>query len=81
MLIACVCDPWDGELRVISVTSRQMARGGGADMPISITLGGDRREYGAGNNRGTFGGRIIRPKKWRLQPPYPHFCAGSVSTA
>lgn len=59
----CVCDPWDGELRVLSVTPGQTVRYDGSDKPISITFGGDRREYPAGNNKGKFDGRIVRPKK------------------
>jgi hypothetical protein len=59
----CVCDPWDGELRPIAVTPGTTARYDGSDQPISITFGGDRREYPAGNNKGKFDGRIVRRKK------------------
>jgi hypothetical protein len=58
-----VCDPWDAELRVISVTPGQTVRYDGSDKPISVSFGGDRREYPAGNNKGKFDGRIVRPKK------------------
>lgn len=59
----CVCDPYDAELRVISVTVGSTVRYDGSDKPVSVTFGGDRREYPAGNNKGKFDGRILRKVK------------------
>jgi hypothetical protein len=58
-----VCDPWDAEVRIISATPGSTVRYDGSDKPISISFGGDRREYPAGNNKGKFDGRIVRKKK------------------
>jgi len=58
----CVCDPWDGELRIISATPGSTVRYDGSDKPVSVTFGGTRREYPAGNNKGKFDGRIVRKK-------------------
>lgn len=58
----CVCDPWDGEVRIITATTGSTVRYDGSEKPISVSFGGDRREYSAGNNKGKFDGRILRKK-------------------
>jgi hypothetical protein len=55
----CVCDPWDGELRLIKANSGGATRYDGNYKPISLTFGGDRRQYPAGN-QGQFSGWITR---------------------
>ena len=61
----CVCDPWDGELRVISCTPGSTVRYDGSYSPISsgAIFGGDVHTYDtAQNNKGKFDGRIVRRK-------------------
>jgi hypothetical protein len=56
----CVCDPWDGELRLIKATAGNAVKYDGSDKPVSISFGGNRHDYPAGNNKGTFNGWITR---------------------
>lgn len=56
----CICDPWDGELRLVTANTGGATPYDGSDRPISITFGGQRREYEAGNNKGRFNGWITR---------------------
>lgn len=58
----CICDPWDGELRVVSAAAGSAVRYDGSDTPISVTFGGSRREYAKGNNKGKLDGWIVRRK-------------------
>jgi hypothetical protein len=61
----CVCDPWDGELRVISCTPGSTVRYDGSYSPVSsgAIFGGDTHTYNAAqNNKGKFDGRIVRRK-------------------
>jgi len=58
----CVCDPWDGELRIVSATAGSTVKYDGSVKPVSVTLGGTRREYAAGNNKGKLDGWIVRRK-------------------
>jgi hypothetical protein len=61
----CVCDPWDGELRIVSCTPGSTVRYDGSYSPISsgTFFGGDAHEYNPSkNNKGKFDGRIIRRK-------------------
>jgi hypothetical protein len=54
----CICDPWDGELRLVSGTVGTPVTYDPTYRPLSITLGGTRRQYTGGV--GTFDGRIVR---------------------
>lgn len=61
----CVCDPWDGELRLITCTPGSTVQYDGSYRPISTHtwFGGSAREYNpASNNTGKFDGRIVRLK-------------------
>ena len=58
----CICDPWDGELRIVSASPGSTVRYDGSDKPVSVTFGGTRREYPAGNNKGKLDGWIVRRK-------------------
>ncbi len=58
----CICDPWDGELRIPSGSPGSTVRYDGSEKPVSVTFGGSRREYGAGNNKGKLDGWIVRRK-------------------
>lgn len=58
----CICDPWDGELRVVSSSAGSTVRYDGSVKPISATFGGTRREYAPGNNKGKLDGWIVRRK-------------------
>lgn len=56
----CVCDPWDGELRLLWGQSGQAPPQYDANQqPISITFGGDRRSS-RGSAIGTFNPWIVR---------------------
>jgi len=55
----CVCDPWDGELRLMSANTGGAQRYDGNYRPISVTFGGDRHTYAPGN-QGQFSGWITR---------------------
>jgi hypothetical protein len=60
-----VCDPWYGELRVISCTPGSTVRYDGSYSPISsgAIFGGDVHTYDTTqNNKGKFDGRIVRRK-------------------
>ncbi len=59
----CVCDPWDAQVRIITASPGSTVRYDGSEKPISVSFGGERREYAAGNNKGKFDGRIVRVKK------------------
>src|SRR5262245_11595117 len=59
----CVCDPWDGELRLISCTLGSTVNYDGGYNPISTGtfFGGTARSYNpAKNNKGKFFGGLIR---------------------
>jgi hypothetical protein len=61
----CVCDPWDGELRIISCAPGSTVRYDGGDNPVSTGtfFGGTSHVYDkAQNNKGKFDGRIVRKK-------------------
>jgi hypothetical protein len=61
----CVCDPWDGELRVISCTPGSTVDYDGNYVPISTGrfFGGDSRDYDlTKNNKGKFFGGLVRRK-------------------
>jgi len=61
----CVCDPWDGELRITSCTPGSTVGYDGSESPISsgTIFGGDAHTYNAAqNNKGRFDGRIVRRK-------------------
>lgn len=58
----CVCDPTDGELRVVSGSPGSTVRYDGSDKPFSLTFGGSRREYPPGNNKGKLDGWVVRRK-------------------
>jgi hypothetical protein len=61
----CVCDPWDGELRLIKGTAGSTVRYDGNYKPISTGnfFGGDIHNYDpAKNNKGYFDGEIVRRK-------------------
>ncbi|MFL5340947.1 MAG: hypothetical protein ACJ8F7_12440 [Gemmataceae bacterium] len=59
----CVCDPWDGELRLISCTPGSTVKYDGSYNPISTGtfFGGTAHEYDAtNNNKGKFFGGLVR---------------------
>jgi hypothetical protein len=61
----CVCDPGDGELRLITGTAGSTVRYDGGDTPISThtIFGGSAIGYTPGaNNKGKFDGWIVRRK-------------------
>ncbi len=61
----CVCDPWDGELRIVRCTPGSLVSYDGNYQPISTGtfFGGSAREYDpTGNNLGKFFGGLIRRK-------------------
>jgi hypothetical protein len=61
----CVCDPWDGELRVVSCTPGSTVKYDGSYSPISsgAVFGGDIHTYDkTQNNKGKFTGRMVRRK-------------------
>lgn len=58
---ACVCDPWDGELHVVSMPKNQKVTYNANDRIISISFGGTRNTYPAGNT-GVFSEWIVRKK-------------------
>lgn len=59
----CICDPWNGELYVVSCTPGQTVRYDASDKPISTGtfFGGNARD--AGNAKGKLNGGITRKKK------------------
>jgi hypothetical protein len=57
----CICDPWDGELRLVGCKPGGAVPYDGGSKPISLTFGGARHEYAAGAN-GRFNGWITRRK-------------------
>jgi len=46
----------------VSGSAGSTVRYDGSDKPISVTFGGSRREYSAGNNKGKLDGWIVRRK-------------------
>jgi hypothetical protein len=61
----CVCDPWDGELRLVKGTAGSTVKYDGGNKPISTgtLFGGDAHDYSPTvNNKGKFDGWIVRPK-------------------
>ncbi len=56
----CVCDPWDGELRLVLAQRGTTVNYDADHEPFSFTLFGERHEYTGGNNNGYFDGRIVR---------------------
>jgi len=61
----CVCDPWDGELRIVSCTPGSTVTYDGSYSPLSsgAVFGGDVHTYDTTkNNKGKFDGRIVRRK-------------------
>lgn len=54
----CLCDPWDGELRLVSGTVGNAVTYDAAYQPLSFTLFGERRSYAGGT--GTLNGWITR---------------------
>jgi hypothetical protein len=61
----CVCDPYDGELRIVSCTPGSTVNYDGNYSPISSGnfFGGNARQYDKGaNNSGTLFGGIVRRK-------------------
>lgn len=56
----CICDPWDGELRLISCTPGSPVAYDATYRPVSLTFGGTRRAYSPGQSMGRFRGTIIR---------------------
>jgi hypothetical protein len=59
----CICDPWNGELYVVSCTPGQTVRYDASDKPISTgtLFGGTAHVYGA--TKGKLNGGITRKKK------------------
>ncbi len=59
----CICDPYNGELYVVSCTPGQSVRYDASDKPISTgtLFGGNARDYGA--TKGKLNGGITRRKK------------------
>lgn len=57
----CICDPWDGELRIIAGNKGGATAYDASDKPISLTLWGDRHGYTPGST-GSFNGWITRRK-------------------
>lgn len=59
----CICDPYNGELYVVSCTPGQSVRYDASDKPISTgtMFGGNARDYGTA--KGKFNGGITRKKK------------------
>jgi hypothetical protein len=55
----CICDPWDGELRLVSATVGSPVTYNANYQPLSFSLGGTRRAYAPGNI-GVFNGGITR---------------------
>jgi len=61
----CVCDPWDGELRLLSGTAGSAVKYDGSYNPISTGtfFGGDAHTYTpTANNKGKLDGWIVRRK-------------------
>ena len=56
----CICDPWDGELRLVSATPGSAVTYNASYRPLSFTLSGTRGEYGPAGDVGTFNGWITR---------------------
>lgn len=57
----CVCDPWDGELHVVRMPKNQRVTYNANDRVISMSFGGHRNTYPAGNT-GVFSEWIVRKK-------------------
>ena len=58
---ACVCDPWDGELHVVSMPTNQRVNYNASDRIFSFSLGGTRHNYPA-SSTGVFSEWIVRKK-------------------
>jgi hypothetical protein len=57
----CVCDPWDGELRLIKGSSGNTINYDPTGFVWSFSLGGNRHSY-EGAGAGSFSGCIVRKK-------------------
>jgi hypothetical protein len=55
----CICDPWDGELRLVDATIGSPVTYNASYSPLSFSLGGERRAYSPGSV-GVFNGGITR---------------------
>jgi len=55
----CICDPWDGELRLVDATVGSPVTYNASYRPLSFSLGGERRAYSPGSV-GVFNGGITR---------------------